>query len=129
MGQIFVNDFDFICFIPMPTKSEAGDALTELIQDIGIPSAVHTDEAKTLTSGCWKQARLDHVIKQTQTEPYSPWQNHIEHGIQELKKYVRRLMTHSRASKRIWVFLCCICYRIENTNSSLFIFFAWQNIT
>ena len=81
MGQICVNDLDFLHFILMHTKSEAGDALAEFIQDVGIPSALHTNEAKELTLGHWKQVRLDHVIKQTQTEPYSPWQNHAEHGL------------------------------------------------
>ena len=35
----------------MHTKSEAGDALAEFIQDIGIPPALHTDEVKELTLG------------------------------------------------------------------------------
>ena len=51
MGQIFVNDVDFIHFIPIHTKSEAGDTLAEFIRDIGIPSALHTDEMKELTLG------------------------------------------------------------------------------
>ena len=41
MGQIFVNDVDFLHFTPMWTKPEAGDALAEFIQDVGIPSALY----------------------------------------------------------------------------------------
>ena len=80
MGQVFVNDVAITCFIPMKLKSEAGDALAEFIQDVGIPSALHTDEAK-VTLGKWRRIRLEYAIKQTQTEPHSPWQNQVEGAI------------------------------------------------
>ena len=59
----------------MKLKSEAGYALKELIQDVGIPSEIHTDGAKELTSGIWKQVCRDADIKVSQTEKSSPWQN------------------------------------------------------
>lgn len=37
MGQIFVNDVNFTRFISMQTKGQAGDALLDVILDIGIP--------------------------------------------------------------------------------------------
>jgi len=37
MGQIFVNDIGYTHFIPMKLKSEAGFALQEFIQDVGVP--------------------------------------------------------------------------------------------
>ena len=51
MGQIFVNDIGFTCFFPMKMKSEAGYALAEFIQDVGIPSSLHTDDVKELALG------------------------------------------------------------------------------
>ncbi|MGH7954707.1 MAG: hypothetical protein ACREOZ_01975, partial [Gloeomargaritales cyanobacterium] len=45
-GQIFVNDLEFVRFIPMRSKSEAGDTLAEFIQDVGVPVQLHTDNAK-----------------------------------------------------------------------------------
>ncbi len=87
MGKLFVNDIGFYHFVPMKSKSEAGNALLEFIQDIGIPSALHTDDAKELTSGKWEQVRKDHGIKQTLAEPYSPFQNRTEVNIHELKKH------------------------------------------
>ncbi|MGH7954978.1 MAG: hypothetical protein ACREOZ_03370, partial [Gloeomargaritales cyanobacterium] len=69
-GQIYVNDLEFVRFIPMRSKSEAGDSLAEFIQDIGIPLELHTDNAKEETLGRWKNVRLDNQIKQTETEPY-----------------------------------------------------------
>jgi hypothetical protein len=43
MAQLFVNDIKYLQIYPIQRKSEAGSALLELIQDIGIPSAIHTD--------------------------------------------------------------------------------------
>jgi hypothetical protein len=37
MGQIFVNNIGYTHFIPMKLKSEAGFALQEFIQDVGVP--------------------------------------------------------------------------------------------
>jgi len=51
MGQIFVNDIGYTFFTPLKLKSEAANALLELIQNVGIPSSIHTDEAKELTEG------------------------------------------------------------------------------
>jgi hypothetical protein len=111
MGQIFVNDIGFVKLIPMKQKSEAGYALAEFIQDIGIPSSLHTDDAKELNMGSWKKIRLDHGIKQTQAEPYSPWQNRAEGSIRELKNHIRRLMAKHNAPRCLWDF--CGCYAAE----------------
>jgi hypothetical protein len=111
MGQIFVNDVGFSHFIPMKTKADAGHALLEFIQDIGIPSALHTDDAKEQTAGIWEQVRKARGIKQTLTEPYSPFQNRAEINIRELKKQVRRTMSKTRTPKRLWDF--CAQYTAE----------------
>jgi hypothetical protein len=39
----------------MKLKSEAGFALQEFIQDVSVPSILHTDGAKELTEGKWKE--------------------------------------------------------------------------
>jgi transposase InsO family protein len=57
----------------MKSKGDAGDAPLEFIQEVGVPGALHTDDAKELTSGHWEQVRKDHGIKQTLVEPYSPF--------------------------------------------------------
>jgi transposase len=92
MAQLFVNDVKYLRIMPMRKKSEAGLALLELIQDIGIPSALHTDGAKELTQDRWKAVCDEYGIKQTITEPYSPWQNCAELNIREAKKKILRLM-------------------------------------
>jgi hypothetical protein len=78
VAQIFANDIGYMYLTPMKSKSEAPYALNEFIQDIGIPSQLHTDEAKELTIGRWKEICQTHGIKQTQTEPHSPFQNRAE---------------------------------------------------
>ena len=102
MGQIFVNDIGYTYLTPMRLKSEAPNALLEFIQNVGIPSAIHTDEAKELTKGRWKEICQTHGIKQTQTEPYSPFQNRAEVNIRELKKQTRKLMHRTKTPSRLW---------------------------
>jgi len=71
-AQIFVNNIDFVKIIPMHRKAEAGDALVEFIQDIGIQSEMHNDEAKEQTLGKWLEVMRKYQIKQRLSEPYSP---------------------------------------------------------
>ena len=53
----------------------------------------------------------NHGIKQTQTEAYSPWQNHAESAIRELKKSVHHLMPRIKAPKKLWDF--CASYSAD----------------
>jgi hypothetical protein len=53
MGQLYVNNDDFVKFIPMKKKSDAPETLVEFCQDIGIPSELHSDNANELTKGRW----------------------------------------------------------------------------
>lgn len=111
MGQIFVNDVGYTHLVPMKLKSEAGHALLEFIQDVGIPSAIHTDDAKEQRTGKWHEVCTTHGIKHTLTEPYSPFQNRAEVNIRELKKHVRRTMSKTKTPKRLWDF--CATYVAE----------------
>jgi len=101
-AQIFVNNIDFYRIIPMRRKAEAGEALVEFIQDIGIPSEMHNDDAKEQSLGNWKEMIQKYQIKQTLSEPYSPWQVRAEGYICEVKKSVRQLMHNTKAPKCLW---------------------------
>ena len=70
----------------MRLKADARDTLMYMIQDIGIPFEMHVDGAKEENLGQWEEVRKACLIKQTQTEPYSAWQNHAKRGIRELKR-------------------------------------------
>ncbi len=119
MAQLFVNDVKYLRIMPMQKKSEAGSALLELIQDIGIPSAIHTDGAKEETLGKWKQVCQDFGIKQTLTEPYSPWQNRAELNIREAKKKILRLMSRTHTPKALWDYCATYVADITCFNSSV----------
>jgi hypothetical protein len=105
---MFVNDIDFSHFVPMKRKGDAGDALAELFEDKGVPTHLHTDGAKELTEGRWKEIRTQYgAIKQTLAERYSPWQNRAESAIWEHKKQVMRIFGQTRSPKRLWL-SCCL---------------------
>jgi hypothetical protein len=113
MAQLFMNDVKYLRIMPMKKKSDAGSALLELLQDIGIPSALHTDGAKELNQGRWKSVCEEFGIKQTLTEPYSPWQNRAEINIREAKKSIQRLMSRTNTPKALWDY--CACYVADLT--------------
>jgi hypothetical protein len=113
-AQLFVTDFGYAKFSPMQSKSEAGFTVKELIQDVGIPKELHTDGAKELTKGTWKQVRQESGIKTTSTEKGSPWQNRTEVEIQELKRHVQRLMSRSKTPLPLWDFYCQYTVELRN---------------
>jgi hypothetical protein len=100
-AQVFVSNIDFCRLIPMRRKAEAGDASVEFIQDIGIPQTLEK----------WKQTMQKFQIKQTLSQPYSPWQVRAERCICEIKKSVRRLMDNTKAPKCLWDY--CAVYACE----------------
>jgi len=113
-AQLFVTEFGYTKFTPMKTKGEAGYALKELLQDVGIPGELHTDGAKELTMGTWKQVCRDAGIKTSTTEKNSPWQNRTEVEIRELKKHVRRLMSRYNTPLPLWDFCCQYTVELRN---------------
>ena len=45
-GVIFVNNLGFSHIVPMKSKSQAGNALTEFFEDKEVPTVLHTDGTK-----------------------------------------------------------------------------------
>ena len=98
-----MNNLGFLHIVPMKSKSQADNALTDFFKDKGVPTVMHTDGEKEFTKGHWQEILSQHGgIKQTFAEPYSPWQNQAESGIQEHKKQVLRVLRWTRASKQLW---------------------------
>jgi len=85
----------------MRLKSEAPDTLIQLIQDVGIPFDLHSDDAKELTSGRMNEIMKKFWIKGSQSEPYSPWQVCAKLCIIEIKKAVHHTLERTGASKRL----------------------------
>ena len=90
----------------MQSKAEAYDALNTFIHEVGIPHELHSDNAKELMEGRFKQICRDYGIKTTYSEPHSPWQNRAEAGIRELKRHVHRKMKSRNVPLRLWDFCC-----------------------
>jgi hypothetical protein len=111
LAQLYVNDIKYMRIMPMKRKSEAPFTLQELIQDVGVPAALHCDGAKELQLSKWRDICNDFGIKLTTTEPYSPGQNRAEVNIREAKKSIHRLMTRTRAPKSLWNY--CATYVAE----------------
>ncbi len=114
MAQIYTNDVHFTKFCPMKKKSEAPDSLIQFMQDVGIPSHLHSDDAKELTQDRMGEIMRKCWIRATQSEPYSPWQVRAKLCNRELKKAVRLTMTKTRAPGKLWDF--CAMYHSEIRN-------------
>jgi len=114
MGQMYTNDVDFSKFYPMRRKGEVADTLIAFMQDIGIPSGLHNDNAKELAQGRVAEIAKEFWVKVSQSEPYSPWQVRAELCIREIKKAVRHSMQRTRAPKRLWDY--CTVYQCELRN-------------
>eukprot|EP00957_Ditylum_brightwellii_P043700 3313345-Ditylum_brightwellii.AAC.1 len=85
----------------MTSKGKAGNVLDQIFQDLGVPNHIHTDGAKALNLGKWKEVQEKYRgIKHANTEPNSPWQNRVEAGIKELKKHANRLMKRKQAPRK-----------------------------
>ena len=103
-GNLFTNRLGFKKFFPMESESNSPSSLQSFIEIVGLPHALHADNAKTFKHGEFKKLCNKFRVKQTWTEPYSPWQNRAEGGIREVKYYARRLMEKTNAPIRLWCF-------------------------
>ncbi len=99
----------------MQSKAQAGDALLELIQDIGILASLHSDDAREQHFGKWKEIESKYQIKHTLTEPYSPWRNRAEGSIRELKKHALCLMVSTKTPIKLWGY--CLVYAAAEIRS------------
>ena len=98
----------------MAHKSKAGDALQELIRDVGISKHMHMDNAKELNLGTWKKVCQEHGISMSNTEAKNPFQNRAEGIIHEIKRHTHRFMPCTFSPKYLWDF--CAIYAAELRN-------------
>ena len=88
----------------MRAKSEPPDALMDFIHENGVPAWLVVDNAPEQNHARWNKIQREFHIRQTNTEPYSPWQNRAEGEIRELKKMIKRLALRCNSPKRLWCF-------------------------
>ena len=104
MAQVYTNDQGYTRVYPMKLKSQAHETLSTFIHEVGIPSAIHSDDAPELMQGRFKELCKEFHIPCTYSEPYSPWQNRAEVSIRELKRHTRRKMAACKVPIRLWDF-------------------------
>ena len=118
-ATVFVNGSRCTFVYPMEKKDETDQALATFYDNIGIPNHLHTDGGEEFTNKKWKNVRESGgTCKQTLTEPHSPWQNHAESEIKELKKQVQRMMNKAKCSPRLWDY--CLTYVSEIRSRTAF---------
>ena len=96
-GNLFTNSLGFKKFFPLATESEGKRNVVDFVQCVGIPPALHSDDAKVFAKGEFAKSCRKYQIQQTFSEPYSPWQNRAESGIRELKSYAGKLLQSTQA--------------------------------
>ena len=102
-AQVFTNT-SLITVHPMEHKDEAGIALTQFVDDVGIPDTLIFDgagEQVGVDTDFQKTIRY-YRVHQRQTEPYSPWQNRAEDAIKKLKTRWKRIKRITKCSDRLW---------------------------
>ena len=114
-GNLYTNDLGFRKFFPMITESQTPSTLQTFIVMVGLPPALHADNAKVFVEGDVKRKCQKYGIEQSFTEPHSPWMNRAETGIREVKAFGRRLLQSKQAPIRLWCFayeyaaeICCL---------------------
>lgn len=107
-AQVTTDGKGFARFWPMTSKSEANDGLLDFINNDGIPEWMITDGAREQGGGrntAWRGSLRTYHIKQTYTEPHSPWQNRAEGEIREIKREIRKKTRDKNSPKRLWNYL------------------------
>jgi hypothetical protein len=79
-------------FYPLKSKADASRGLFGFIQESGVPGWLISDGALEQRTRHWQDVVRDYQIRQTLTEPYSPWQNKAESSIRAIKREIRRFM-------------------------------------
>jgi hypothetical protein len=90
----------------MSTKSDAGYALDQFTQDVGIPNHLTFDGSGEQTG---KKTRFNEAIRHYriqphEVEPYSPFQNRAELAVHIIKSKWKKLMIKRKILIRLWDF-------------------------
>ena len=101
--QVFTNG-KYVNVQPMKSKSEAGLALKDFIDEVGVPSKITCDGAKeeVMPGTEFRKTLRWHHIDWAQTEPYTHRQNRAEDCIREVRRRWRMLTSRREVPRRLW---------------------------
>jgi hypothetical protein len=80
-AQVFTDGYGYDKFYPLKSKADASRGLLGFFQESGVPGWLISDGALEQRTRHWQEVVRDYQIRQTLTEPYSPWQNKAESSI------------------------------------------------
>ena len=114
----FGRNSDYMFVQPMKTESHSHVALQDFGRQVGIPTCIKTDNAKTEIGKKWTEWCRTYLVKSKFTEPKHPWQNLSEQGIGDLSRMVKRCMKEFGAplDRHGWCQLWCC--RVRNCLAS-----------
>ena len=97
------NGSNFLIILGMTTKAEAPNAVLTLINLLGAPKRIHSDNAAEYSSEAMQQIYRTHNILHTTTTPYTPYGNgKVENGIGLIKTLTRTMLISSGLTKNHW---------------------------
>ena len=110
-AQIYGNKFGYIKAYPMEKhdKTNLGDSLTLIIQDVGVMQKLHTDNAPEMVgrnTPFFRRARKE-GIDLTTIEPHRPDENYGETLVKRAKILSSKIMVRKNVPLRLW------CYALE----------------
>jgi hypothetical protein len=88
----------------MRSKADAHHALMQFIHEVGVLKNLLMDQVQEEMRGEWGHIVKKYRIWQKTTEANSPWQNHAEAEICELKKLTRRALGYNSTLSEFWCF-------------------------
>ena len=118
--QIFTDGEGFIQSYPVRSKAEAGDALQQICEDVGVPNKLHMDNAPEMVGKDSKFMEIVRLqkIQTSSIESKSPWQNKCETIIGVIGKKAKNRRIRRRVPKPYWdygyVWECQIYSRTAN---------------
>ena len=100
---VTTNGSNFLIILGMTTKAEAPNAVLTLINLLGAPKRIHSDNAAEYSSEAMQQIYRTHNILHTTTTPYTPYGNgKMENGIGLIKTLTRTMLISSGLTKNHW---------------------------
>ena len=113
--QLFVctlSKFIFVRCLQRERQSHA--AYEDFIREIGAPSLLCTDNAKTQTGEKWTATSRKFQIQQRTTVPHNQNQNHAERSIQEIKHNTMQVLYETNAPLEFWCY--CLIFVVDCYN-------------
>jgi hypothetical protein len=117
MLQVFATRKSrFLYGVPMTQKSQVLPSTEDFFRDVGIPTALRSDNATENHSTAMKELLKKRVVTEEHTEEFQQFENPVERWIGFIKRSVFKILHHSKAPPDEW--LECANYVIACHNKT-----------